>query len=80
MSNAAAGILVPLHISGLKSYEPGLSAEEIQKKYGLARVVKLASNENPLGASPIAIESATKALTHLARYPSGGLALRRKLV
>lgn len=79
MSNGTAGILVPPHISALKSYEPGLNAEEIQKRYGLARVVKLASNENPLGASPIAVEYAQKALTHLARYPSGGLALRRKL-
>ncbi len=56
-----------------------MNAEEIQKKYGLARVVKLASNENPLGSSPNAIERAHHALSNLARYPTGGLALRRKL-
>jgi len=79
MSTCTTGILVPPHISALAAYEPGLNAEEIQKKYGLARVVKLASNENPLGTSPNAIDRAQKALANLARYPSGGLALRRKL-
>ena len=34
-------------------YSPGLSIEEIKERYGLTRVVKLASNENPLGASPL---------------------------
>lgn len=79
MSTCATGILVPSHISALKEYEAGLSTEEIKEKYGLARVVKLASNENPLGTSPHAIERAQQSLSNLARYPSGGLALRRKL-
>jgi len=79
MSSCTVGILVPPHISALKGYEPGLSAEEIQRRYGLERVVKLASNENPLGSSPVAIERARQALTKLSRYPSGGLALRRRL-
>jgi histidinol-phosphate aminotransferase len=79
MSSCTTGILVPPHISALRSYEPGLSTEEIQQRYGLKRVIKLASNENPLGTSPQAIERAQQALTKLARYPSGGLALRRKL-
>jgi histidinol-phosphate aminotransferase len=79
MSTCTTGILVPPHISALKAYEPGLGAEEIQQKYGLARVVKMASNENPLGASLNAIERAQQALLNLARYPSGGLALRSKL-
>jgi histidinol-phosphate aminotransferase len=79
MSTCSSGILVPPHISALKEYEAGLSAEEIQQKYGLARVVKLASNENPLGTSPCAIERAQQALSRMSRYPSGGLALRRKL-
>jgi histidinol-phosphate aminotransferase len=79
MSSCTTGILVPPHISALKEYEPGLSAEEIREKYGLARVVKLASNENPLGSSPHAVERAQQALANMARYPTGGLALRRKL-
>ena len=79
MSSTTSGILVPPHISALKAYEPGLGSEEIKQRYGLERVVKLASNENPLGTSPHAVERAQAALASLARYPSGGLALRRKL-
>ncbi len=39
-----------------QEYIPGKSIDEVKKKYGLKRVVKLASNENPYGASPKAIE------------------------
>ena len=72
-------LLVPPHILALHPYEPGLSAEEIQQRFGLKRVVKLASNENPLGSSPLAVEHARRALANMSRYPDGGLALRRKL-
>ncbi len=72
-------ILVPPHILALRPYEPGLSAEEIRQRFGLSRVIKLASNENPLGSSPLAIEAAQRALATMDRYPDGGLALRRKL-
>ena len=44
-----------------------------------SRVAKLASNENPLGASPKAIEAMTRALTGLNLYPNGGLDLREVL-
>jgi histidinol-phosphate aminotransferase len=79
MSSTTTGILVPPHISALRGYEPGLSSEEVKLRFGLERVIKLASNENPLGSSPLAVERAQQALASLARYPSGGLALRRKL-
>lgn len=72
-------ILVPPHILALRPYEPGLSAEEVRQRFGLDRVVKLASNENPLGSSPLAVECARRALANMALYPDGGLALRRKL-
>lgn len=72
-------ILVPPHVAALRPYEPGLSAEEAQQRFGLKRVAKLASNENPLGSSPRAIEAAQRALASMARYPDGGLALRRRL-
>jgi histidinol-phosphate aminotransferase len=72
-------ILVPPHILALRPYEPGLSAEEVKQRFGLDRVVKLASNENPLGSSPLAVECASRALAGMALYPDGGLALRRKL-
>lgn len=71
--------LVPPHVLALRAYEPGLSAEQIKDRYGLERVIKLASNENPLGTSPKAVEFAQRALLGLSRYPDGGLALRRKL-
>ncbi|MGA8026079.1 MAG: histidinol-phosphate transaminase [Bryobacteraceae bacterium] len=74
-----ADILVPPHVLALTPYEPGLSAEEVRARFGLTRVVKLASNENPLGSSPVAIEYAHRALSGMFRYPDGGLALRRRL-
>ena len=79
VSSMTTEILVPPHISDLKGYEPGLGSEEIKRRYGLERVVKLASNENPLGSSPQAVQRAREALANLARYPTGGLALRHKL-
>ena len=71
--------LVPPHILSLRAYEPGLSAEQVKQRNGLDRVIKLASNENPLGASPKAIENAQRALSGMSRYPDGGLALRQAL-
>ena len=71
--------LVPSHILTLQAYEPGLSAEQVVERYGLARVIKLASNENPLGTSQKALEHARRALSGVSRYPDGGVALRRKL-
>lgn len=71
--------LVPPHISALRGYEHGLSAEQIREQYGLKRVIKLASNENPLGTSPKAIEYARKAVSGMALYPDGGLTLRHEL-
>jgi len=53
-------------------YVPGLSIDEIKQKYGLASVIKMASNENPLGAPPFA-QKAIKAKAGLAfRYPQSG--------
>ena len=71
--------LVPPYIAALEPYVAGLSIEEVRARYGLDRVIKLASNENPLGASPLAVEAIKAALPGISRYPDGGLALRRKL-
>lgn len=44
-------------IVGLEPYEPGMSIDELRRKYGISgNIIKLASNENPYGASPKAIE------------------------
>ena len=71
--------LVPPYIAALESYRPGRSVEDVRRQYGLSRVVKLASNENPLGASPLAIEAVGHSLSNLNVYPTGGLELRRVL-
>ena len=71
--------LVPPYIESLRPYEAGRTIESVRKQYGLTRIAKLASNENPLGASPKAIEAMTRALTGLNLYPNGGLDLREVL-
>src|SRR5260370_42090071 len=71
--------LVPPYIESLRPYEAGRTIESVREKYGLTRVAKLASNENPLGASPKAIEAMTRVLDRLNLYPNGGLDLREVL-
>jgi histidinol-phosphate aminotransferase len=62
---------LPVHLAGLDRYEPGTPIEEVERAWGLRDVVKLASNENPLGPSPLALEAAARALPSLNRYPDG---------
>ena len=50
-------------------YEPGKPVREVQREYGLTRVIKLASNENPLGPSPRVIEALGRADLALHTYP-----------
>jgi len=71
--------LVPPYIASLRPYEAGRSAEEIEREYGIKRAIKLASNENPLGPSPRALEAMGAAYSNLHRYPNGGLDLRKML-
>lgn len=40
-------------IASLSAYVPGMSIAEVRERYGLSRVIKMASNENPLGVSPL---------------------------
>ena len=55
----------------LKPYVPGTPIEEVQREYGLKDVIKLASNENPLGPSPLALAGIEKVLSKLNLYPDG---------
>lgn len=71
--------LVPPYIAALRPYESGRTAESVRRQYSLDRVAKLASNENPLGPSPRAIEAVQRTLQGLHLYPDGGLALREVL-
>ena len=62
-------------VLGLKPYEPGLPLEHTQKKLGLEKMIKLASNENPLGPSPKALDLLKGKMnsfsSELNRYPDG---------
>ncbi len=60
---------VPQHVQKLRPYVPGKPIEEVQREYGLTDVVKLASNENPLGPSPKAIRAIEGAAKGIALYP-----------
>jgi histidinol-phosphate aminotransferase len=71
--------LVPPYIASLRPYEAGRSAEEVERVYGVAHAVKLASNENPLGPSPLALEAIARVSDKLHLYPNGGLDLRKVL-
>jgi histidinol-phosphate aminotransferase len=67
-------------VAELKPYIPGKPIEELERELGLCDTLKLASNENPLGASPKAIKGMRDALQNLALYPDGnGFVLKEKL-
>lgn len=60
---------VSQEILNLVPYRPGKPIAETQREFGLSRVIKLASNENPLGPSPMAVEAIQNALKNQHRYP-----------
>lgn len=67
-------------VQALSPYEPGRPIEAVQREFGLRRVIKLASNENPAGPSPAALAAARASLGELGRYPDGnGTALKAAL-
>lgn len=55
----------------LAPYKPGRPIESVKKEYGLEKVVKLASNENPFGTSPKVVAALQSALSSFAIYPDG---------
>jgi histidinol-phosphate aminotransferase len=71
--------LVPPYIEALRPYEPGRSAEDVRREFNVERVVKLASNENPLGPSPLAVATVGAHLNDLNVYSRGGAALAEVL-
>lgn len=67
-------------INGLKPYEPGKPISELERELGVSNIIKLASNENPIGPSPKAIEAARRSLDEVYLYPDGNaFALKRAL-
>jgi histidinol-phosphate aminotransferase len=69
MATKPAWFAFPPHLEGLDRFEAGKPIGEVQRELGLADVVKLASNENPLGPSPLAVEAGRAAMAEMNRYP-----------
>ncbi len=76
----------PSYISDIKPYVPGKPVEELERELGIKDSVKLASNENPLGPSPLALKAVldhvmnSKSSSSLNRYPDGsGYYIKRAL-
>jgi histidinol-phosphate aminotransferase len=64
----------------LAPYIPGKPVEEVQREYGLRDIIKMASNENPWGTSPRALEAMREELQRVSQYPEGScLDLRQAL-
>ena len=72
--------LVPKHIKNLSPYKPGKTIDSVKKEYNIKEIIKLASNENPLGPSKKSLDAVSKILFDSHRYPdASGLLLRGKL-
>ena len=68
------------NVLGMTPYSPGKPIDEVKRELGLDRVIKLASNENPLGPSPKAVEAVREAAARMHVYPDGAAyALKSKL-
>jgi histidinol-phosphate aminotransferase len=81
-ADSAASALVNPYLDLVKPYIPGLTSEEASRRYHIPpdRLIKLSSNENPLGPPPLAAQAAQRMLANLHRYPdSRAQALRHKI-
>ncbi|MDN5293616.1 MAG: histidinol-phosphate aminotransferase [Eubacteriales bacterium] len=58
-------------VNELKVYRPGKPIEEVERELGISDVMKMASNENPLGPSPLALEAIQETLGKINLYPDG---------
>ncbi len=63
--------LAPDYIRPLKPYQPGKPVEELERELGIRDIIKIASNENPMGPSPLAVAAAQQALLSGNFYPDG---------
>lgn len=67
-------------VRSLQPYQAGKPISELERELGISNIIKLASNENPLGPSPAAIEAVRKHAAEFSLYPDGnGFALKRLL-
>ncbi|MCM8796139.1 MAG: histidinol-phosphate transaminase [Candidatus Omnitrophica bacterium] len=73
-------VLARKHLIKVAPYQAGRPIEEVKRQFALRNVIKLASNENPLGPSPKALVAIKKNLHLINRYPdANGFYLKRKL-
>lgn len=73
--------LAPSYVRSIAPYQPGKPISELERELGITGIVKLASNENPLGASSAAIAAMQEAIKTIALYPDGnGFELKDALV
>ena len=63
--------LAPAYIRAIAPYQPGKPIAELERELGISGIVKLASNENPLGCSPLAAAAMHEAIKSIALYPDG---------
>ena len=63
--------LAPAYIRAIAPYQPGKPISELERELGITGIVKLASNENPLGCSPLAVVAMHEAIKTIALYPDG---------
>jgi len=66
------------NVLNMTPYVPGRPIDEVKQELGLDRVIKLASNENPFGPSPKAVEALKQAVGDLHLYPDGATAALKK--
>ncbi|HWR57461.1 MAG TPA: histidinol-phosphate transaminase [Thermodesulfovibrionales bacterium] len=62
----------PEYVSAINPYVPGKPVEELERELGITGSIKLASNENPIGPSPLAVAAIRDLAMGLNRYPDGG--------
>ena len=82
MSSKDSALVAPSHVSAIAPYQPGKPIEELAREYGLdpSGIVKLASNENPLGMPASAQAAIAQAVAGLGRYPdAAGFELKAAL-
>jgi histidinol-phosphate aminotransferase len=67
-------------VRALSPYKPGKPMQELERELGLSGIIKLASNESPLGPGPAALSAVAECARGIARYPDGnGFALKQAL-
>lgn len=70
----------PEYVLGIQPYVPGKPLEELERELGITNSIKMASNENPVGPSPLAVAAVRDSFADINRYPDGsGYYLKQEL-